>query len=263
MATVLSTMDTHITLYTAHHCPFAHRVQIALRELGLQFETALVDITVPRTPDYLAINPSGMVPALAYNGHILTESGLISQFLVDSHTSHLYPSTVGLDGAFQRFKIGYFVDTFFSKAHKSFDAIVFSPIAGAKASMAEEYISAVVKHVEPLLADAEPFLGGSNRLTLGEVRIRQRRLHQQLGRKTLTRVVSQVMTGPFVLRVLTLPKYEQIVPSFILPALQNRAPCFWRWAQAVVLEESVTAVWNEANVVRRTLEKIEKTIGSK
>jgi hypothetical protein len=51
-------MAPKITLYTAHHCPFAHRSQIVLRELGLQFETVLVDIAIPRTPEYLAINPA-------------------------------------------------------------------------------------------------------------------------------------------------------------------------------------------------------------
>ena len=30
-----------ITLYTAHHCPYAHRAQIALRELSLPFTTNL------------------------------------------------------------------------------------------------------------------------------------------------------------------------------------------------------------------------------
>ncbi len=76
-------MAPKITLYTAHHCPYAHRTQIALRELGLEFATVLIDIMIPRTHEYLTINPGGMVPALTYDDLALTESGLISQFLVD------------------------------------------------------------------------------------------------------------------------------------------------------------------------------------
>ena len=67
-----------------------------------------------------------------------------------------------------------------------------------------------------------------------------------------------MLTGPFLLRVLTLPKYEQLLPSFVPKALEDRAPNFWRWAQAVVAEESVTAIWDEELVVRRTLERIHR-----
>lgn len=163
-------MAPTITLYTAHHCPFAHRAQIALRELGLEFATSLVDISIPRSPEYLAINPNGLVPALVYDGRVLTESGLISQFLADSHPSHLLKASSDPTGAIQRFKIGYFVDTYFGKAHQYFDATVFSSGDEAKTTAANKYVEAVVKRIEPLLADAAPFLGGSSRPTLAEVR---------------------------------------------------------------------------------------------
>jgi glutathione S-transferase len=162
-------MDNKITLYTAHHCPFAHRVQIILRELSLEFKTCLVDITIPRTPEYLAINPNGMVPALVYNALVLTESGLICQFLADSYPSHLVMPSSDPEGALQRFKFGYFVDTYSSKAHKFFDSTVFAPSAEAKIEMANKYVGAVVEYVEPLLAGSGPFFGGSDRLTLAEV----------------------------------------------------------------------------------------------
>lgn len=162
-------MAFRFTLYTAHHCPFAHRTQIALRELGLEFETSLVDITVPRTPEYLAINPNGMVPALAYEGNVLTESGLISQFLVDYYPSHLLKPSTDPAGASQRFQIGFFVETYFGKAHKFFDSTVFGSGTDAKMVTANRYVDAIVSHVEPLLADAAPFFGGSDRPTLAEV----------------------------------------------------------------------------------------------
>ncbi|EXJ83451.1 hypothetical protein A1O1_07074 [Capronia coronata CBS 617.96] len=228
-------MTPTITLYTAHHCPFAHRVQVALRELGLKFETCLVDITVPRTPEYLAINPNGMVPALVYGDLVLTESGLICQFLADSYPSHLLKASTEAAGALQRFKIGYFIDTYFGKAHPLFDSTVFSNEPDAKMALATQYIEAMVRHVEPLLGDAAPFFGGSNRPTLAEV-----------------------LTAPFLLRVLTLPKHDELVPSFVPETLERRAPKSYRWAQAVTAEQSVTAIWDEDLVVKRTLERIEK-----
>jgi len=65
------------------------------------------------------------------------------------------------------------------------------------------------------------------------------------------------MIAPFLLRVLALPRYEQLVPSFVPKALEDRTPNFWRWAQAVTAEKSVTAVWDEELVVRRTFERID------
>jgi glutathione S-transferase len=46
-----------IILYTSHICPWAHRAHIALKELGLPFEEVLIDLSVPREPWYLEINP--------------------------------------------------------------------------------------------------------------------------------------------------------------------------------------------------------------
>jgi glutathione S-transferase len=187
-------MGNKITLYTAHHCPFAHRVQIALRELSLDFETCLVDITIPRTPEYLAINPNGMVPALVYNDLVLTESGLICQFLADSYHSHLVIPSSDPQGALQRFKIGYFVDTYSSKAHKLFDSVIFAHGIEAKTGMANKYIDAVAKYVEPLLVDSASFFGGSDRLTLAEVSDRGP-VTRSLNKKRLTMMLHLGVDG--------------------------------------------------------------------
>jgi glutathione S-transferase len=66
------------------------------------------------------------------------------------------------------------------------------------------------------------------------------------------------MTGPFVLRMLAYPKYQQLVPDSLLVELEERAPKVWSWAHAVVTQKSVLAIWDEDLVVRRTLERIEK-----
>lgn len=164
-------MALKISLYTAHHCPWAHRVQIALRELDLEFETVLVDINTPRTPEYLMINPGGLVPALIYDGHVLTESGLITQFLVDSHPSHLLKSSSESGGALQRFNVTFFVETYFTKTRCFFNSAVLS--RGEEETIAaNKYIDAIANHIEPLLVDAAPFFGGSRRLTFAEVGVK-------------------------------------------------------------------------------------------
>lgn len=74
-----------ITLYTSYLCPWAHRAQIALKELGLPFETVHIDLSVPRTAEYLKINPRGLVPTIDYNGDIITE------YVIPIHVSHQPP----------------------------------------------------------------------------------------------------------------------------------------------------------------------------
>lgn len=46
-----------IILYTYHGCPWAHRAHIALKETGLDYEEVIVDISKPREPWYLEVNP--------------------------------------------------------------------------------------------------------------------------------------------------------------------------------------------------------------
>src|SRR3989442_1189371 len=49
--------DYKVTLYTYHGCPYAHRVHIALAELGVKYEQVHIDLDKPREPWYLQINP--------------------------------------------------------------------------------------------------------------------------------------------------------------------------------------------------------------
>ena len=158
-----------ITLYTSYSCPWAHRSQIALKELGLEFKTVIVDLSVPRTPEYLAINPRGLVPSLDYNGTILTESAIVSQFLVDSHPSHLQKTSSEEGGALQRAKINFFVDTYFTKVNGPFFAALRASEED-KEKEAGAFVDTIAKEIEPLLQDAAPFFGGASRLTLAEVR---------------------------------------------------------------------------------------------
>jgi len=224
-----------ITLYTSHACPWAHRSQIALRELNLPFETVIIDLKVPRTPEYLKINPRGLVPALDYNGTILTESAIVSQFLVDAHPSHLEKASTDEGGPLQRAKINFFVDTYFSKGNALFFAATRAPVGEEKEKASSALVDTIVKEIEPLLADANPFFGGSSRLTLAEVQ-----------------------TGSFLLRLLSFPKHEVLLPKSLPGLLEAKAPNFWKWASAVVKEKSVTYIWDEKAVVEGTLARFER-----
>ena len=71
------------------------------------------------------------------------------------------------------------------------------------------------------------------------------------------------MTGSFLLRILALPKHQGILPSFVHSRLEASAPHFWKWAKAVVAQETVKAVWDEEDVVKRTYARIAKEQASR
>lgn len=225
-----------IILYTNYGCPWAHRAQIALAELGLPFETVIIDLTVPRTEEYLKINPRGLVPSLSYNGEIITESAIVSQFLADAHPSHLLKVSNEEGGALQRARIGFFVDTYFTKVNGLWFGIL-KASAEEKEAEITKFTDAIVKEIEPLLKDANPFFGGAEKLTLAEV-----------------------LTGSFILRVIDLPQYEDVglLPKTLLTSLEAKAPAFYKWANAVAKEKSVTYIWDGKSVAERTAARLAK-----
>src|SRR5690349_22044691 len=58
-----------------------------LIELGIEHELHLLDFDrhEQKSPEYLAINPQGRVPALLLDGQVLTESAAIAMHLADLH----------------------------------------------------------------------------------------------------------------------------------------------------------------------------------
>jgi glutathione S-transferase len=112
------------------------------------------------------------------------------------------------------------------------------------------------------LQDAAPFFGGASRLTLAEVKIF---LHFRPSIRINQWCLNffQVQTGSFLLRVLSFPKYEGLLPKSLPTTLESKAPAFWKWANEVIKEKSVTYIWNEKAVAERTQERIAKLAAAK
>lgn len=166
----MSPNDAKLILYTNHRCPWAHRAHIILEELKIPFDEVTIDLDTPRTPEYLKINPRGLVPALSYNGEIIIESAIVANFLADAYPSHLLPPSNTSEGALQRARVALFVDAFISKFNAPLFGLYTATAEEAKAEIVEKGVAGLVKEVEPLLANAAPFFGGSSKLTQAEVR---------------------------------------------------------------------------------------------
>lgn len=70
-------------LYDYWRSSASYRVRIALNLLGWPYEAIAVDLLdgVHRTSDYLALNPQGILPSLTIDGHHLTQSLAIIEYL--------------------------------------------------------------------------------------------------------------------------------------------------------------------------------------
>ncbi|KAL3605264.1 hypothetical protein FPOAC2_00207 [Fusarium poae] len=227
--------QSDITLYTSHRCPFAHRAHITLKELGLPFKEEIIDLDTPRSPEYLNINPRGLVPTIIHNGETITESAIVAQFLVDAYPAQsktLLPASSDRDGALIRARISFFADTYSNKVQGHLSRAIYRGKTDAEIESAvDDAIAGIVKEVEPLLKNAAPFFGGSDKLTFAEV-----------------------LTAPFVIRVLSLSKHG-LLPTNLSSRLEKETPNFYKWAQAISNHASVLEIYNEDEIVQGTKNK--------
>lgn len=85
-----------------------------------------------------------------------------------------------------------------------------------------------------LLGDANPFFGGSDKLTMAEV-----------------------LTGHFVIRLVTLSR-AGVYSNQLRSSLSERASNFWKWAEKVAVHPSVTSIFNEEKIIASTKARIAK-----
>ncbi|KAI0905470.1 glutathione S-transferase domain-containing protein [Ustulina deusta] len=223
-----------LRLYTNHRCPWAHRAHIALSELKVPFEEEIIDLSVPRTAEYLQVNPRGLVPALRVDDQIITESAVVATFLADAFPSHLVPASSEPNGPLARARITFFVDTYISKVNGFLYPLIKASTDEERSTLIQKTVDTVVKELEPLLANAGPFFGGSDKLTLAEV-----------------------LTGSFVIRLWTWPKYG-LVPQGVIDQLSVEAPNFARWAEAVAKHPSVSGIFDEEGTALSTKQRLAK-----
>ena len=109
--------------------------------------------------------------------------------------------------------------------------------AEEKEIKAKEYIALIEKEIEPLLANANPFFGGSKDLTFAEV-----------------------FTAPFVMRWVALAEDGEMVPSGLLEKMES-LPNFSKWMKAILGHENATRIFGKEEFLdysRKRLKKMAK-----
>jgi len=164
-------------------------------------------------------------------------SAIVTQFLADAFPSKLLPASTSAAGALQRAQTAFFIDTLISKVVPNYFAGIRAQNDEERTEAADKVVAAVLKEVEPLLKDAAPFFGGSSTITLAEVN-----------------------TGSFILRILSAGTHD-IGSASLNAKLEAQTPAFWKWANAVITNEHVTAgIWDEKKVNERTKKRFAKKL---
>ena len=80
-----------IELYTHPMSPCAQKVRILLAEKGLDWQAHHIDLTQKENlkPEYLKLNPLGVVPTLVDAGKVVIESSIICEYLDDAYPQML------------------------------------------------------------------------------------------------------------------------------------------------------------------------------
>ena len=75
-----------LKLFTAHNSICTQKVFLTLIEKGLPWESEYIDLfkNEQYRPEYLKLNPKGVVPTLIHEGHTIVESTLICEYLDQS-----------------------------------------------------------------------------------------------------------------------------------------------------------------------------------
>ena len=89
----------------------AYRALWMVNELGLDYENVPIHFAdgSAKTPQYLAVNPNGRIPAIDDNGFKLWESMAINLYLAKKHGSVLLPKT--MEGEAQAIQWSFWVMT--------------------------------------------------------------------------------------------------------------------------------------------------------
>jgi glutathione S-transferase len=99
-----------ITLYHAHHSTCSQKVRIVLHEKGLKFEAIQLELGKKDQlkPEYLALNPNGVVPTLVDGDAVIVDSSVICEYLDERYPEPLLSLADVVERAHMRSWMRYF-----------------------------------------------------------------------------------------------------------------------------------------------------------
>jgi glutathione S-transferase len=221
------------TLYNAPQSTCSQRVRFVLNAKRLPFDEVKLDLLAgdQLAPDYLALNPNGVVPTLVHGGAVVIDSSVIIEYLDEVAPE---PECFTPDDPVERAKMRAlmrFIDEMPAAAVRvpTFN-LAFLP---RFAAMSEEAFSA--------FAESKP-LRKEFMLAMGRHGFPQKEMDAALGRlaRTLVRMEDEIATsgGPWLMGELTLADIS-VMPAIVrmadlgLDTMWADKPAIARWYDAI------------------------------
>jgi glutathione S-transferase len=117
--------DKMLELYHFWSSTCSRKVRITLAEKGIEWESCHVDIVTKLEnlePDYVKLNPNGVVPTLVHDGNVIIESNIIIEYLDDTFPKiSLKPVDT-----YQRALMRLWLDTAESQVHKNVNMVSYN-----------------------------------------------------------------------------------------------------------------------------------------
>lgn len=106
-----------LELYHAEPVANSVKVLICLKEKQLEFVSHYVNLLLgeQHEPEYLAVNPNGIIPTLVHDGNVITESSVINEYLDEAFPAPALRPQAPLERARMRTWTKY-VDDYFGPA---------------------------------------------------------------------------------------------------------------------------------------------------
>lgn len=145
------------TLYNAWFCPFAQRAWIALLEKKVQF-TYVEQDPYNKSPEWLAVNPRGLVPAIVHNGKAVYESAVCIEYVDEAWQTdkHLLPSD-----PYERAKVRILSDHISKKVVPPFYQLLMKKGDEERADASQNILNGLKSLFGDLDSGSGPFFGGS------------------------------------------------------------------------------------------------------
>ncbi|GAA0655150.1 glutathione S-transferase family protein [Brevundimonas lenta] len=203
--------------YSPGACAMASH--IALEEAHAEYELVKIDLRKgeQKTPDYLAINPAGVTPALVTELGVLTENAAIMAWLARTHPE---ANLADLDSPFQFARMQAFNGFLAASLHPAIGKAIFSHPALEGAAKVQAETAALAKYdlVEHHLLKGPWAMGEQYTVADGYLSVftRWARLNDLLDRERFPKLnahLNLVQSRPAVIKVLHLEGLQPALAS--------------------------------------------------
>jgi glutathione S-transferase len=147
-----------VKLYSAWFCPFAQRTWITLLEKGVNFELVEID-PYNKTPEFLAVNPRGLVPALIHN-----EKSIYESLVIDEYIDEAWPMEPRLmpQDPYDRAQARIWIDFIGKKIVPQFYHILQQQDAEKQSEAKASFLDALKQFSDAMTPGGGPFFFGEN-----------------------------------------------------------------------------------------------------